>query len=187
MDVDVIGESALGRPMYGVVINERRTRQQRRDYSNWLAVRRLALKDPAKAQRLLDRFDDDIKVPIFIQGGIHGDEYEGVDAAFEIIEKYATTPYGTNPAVDEILDHAVLIFNPIQNPDGRVVGTRQNGNGFDLDRDYLTQSQPETVASISLMKRSLPPELLDLHGYVSPTLIEATTDRTDPASSTTCG
>ena len=181
MDVDVIGESALGRPMYGVVINERRTRQQRRDYSNWLAVRQLALTDPAKAQRLLDRFDDDIKVPIFVQGGIHGDEYEGVDAAFEIIEKYATTPYGTDPAVDEILDHAVLIFNPIQNPDGRVVGTRQNGNGFDLNRDYLTQSQPETVASISLMKRWLPPELLDLHGYVSPTLIEATTKPHNPS------
>lgn len=181
MDVDVIGRSALGRPMYGVVINELRTRQQRRDFSNWLAVRRLALKDPAMAQRLLDRFDEDIKVPIFIQGGIHGDEYEGVDAAIEIIEKYATTPYGTDPAVDEILDHAVLIFNPTQNPDGRVAGTRQNGNGFDLNRDYLTQSQPETIASISLMKRWLPPEVLDLHGYVSPTLIEATTKPHNPS------
>jgi Zinc carboxypeptidase len=181
MDVDVIGRSALGRPMYGVVINARRTRQQRRDFSNWLAVRALALKDPAKAQRLLDRVDDDIKIPIFIQGGIHGDEYEGVDAAIEIIEKYATTPYGTDPAVDEILDHAVLVFNPIQNPDGRVAGTRQNGNGFDLNRDYLTQSQPETIASISLMKRWLPPELLDLHGYVSPTLIEATTKPHNPS------
>ena len=181
MDVDVIGRSALGRPMYGVVINELRTKRQRRDYANWLAVRALALHDPGKAQRLLDHFGDDIKVPIFIQGGIHGNEYEGVDAAFEIIEKYATTRYGTDATVDEILDHAVLIFNPIQNPDGRVVGTRQNGNGFDLNRDYLTQSQPETIASISLMKRWLPPEVLDLHGYVSPTLIEATTKPHNPS------
>jgi Zinc carboxypeptidase len=181
MDVDVIGKSALGRPMYGVVINQLRTKRQRRDFSNWLDLRRLALTDPRAAQRLLDRYDDDVKVPIFIQGGIHGDEYEGVDAAIEIIEKYATTPHGTDPVVDEILDHAVLIFNPIQNPDGRVAGTRQNGNGFDLNRDYLTQSQPETVASIALMKRWLPPEVLDLHGYVSPTLIEATTKPHNPS------
>jgi hypothetical protein len=181
MDVDVIGESALGRPMYSVVINELRTRKQRSDYRNWQAVRSLALRHPRTAQRLLERFDDDVKVPIFVQGGIHGDEYEGVDAAMMIIEKYATTPYGQDPAVDEVLDHAVLVFNPIQNPDGRVAGTRQNGNGFDLNRDYLTQSQSETVASVELMKEWLPPEVLDLHGYVSPTLIEATTKPHNPS------
>ena len=80
-----------------------------------------------------------------------------------------------------MLRHAILIFNPIQNPDGRVAGTRVNGNGFDLNRDYLTQSQSETRASITLMKRWLPPEVLDLHGYVSPTLIEATTKPHNPS------
>src|SRR5918997_588349 len=181
MSVQVIGKSALGRDMYGVVINRLRTSRERRDFRNWVFVRRIALKNPAKAQRLVERFDDDVKVPIFIQGGIHGNEYEGVDAAIEIIEKYATTPYGDDPAVDEVLRHAILIFNPIQNPDGRVAGTRQNGNGFDLNRDYLTQSQSETRASVTLMKRWLPPEVLDLHGYVSPTLIEATTKPHNPS------
>jgi hypothetical protein len=38
-----------------------------------------------------------------------------------------------------------------------VAGTRRNGNGFDLNRDYLTQSQSETRASVSLMKRWLAP------------------------------
>ena len=85
-----------------------------------------------------------MKVPIFIQGGIHGNEYEGVDAAMQLIEKLATTPAGADAEVDEILDQAVVVFNPIQNPDGRVAGTRTNGNGFDLNRDYLTQSQSET-------------------------------------------
>jgi Zinc carboxypeptidase len=181
MDVRVIGESATGREMYGVVINRLRTWRERRDYARWLAVRSLALKDPAKAQRLLDQFGDDVKVPIFVQGGIHGNEYEGVDSAIDLIEKYATTPFGEDPAVDRVLRHSVLIFNPIQNPDGRVAGTRRNGNGFDLNRDYLTQSQSETRASISLMKKWLPPEVLDLHGYVSPTLIEATTKPHNPS------
>ena len=139
------------------------------------------LDDPAKAQRLLDRLDGDVKVPIYIQGGIHGNEYEGVDAAMDMIEKFATTPYGADPVVDEILSHAVLIFNPIQNPDGRVAGTRANSNGFDLNRDFMTQSQPETRNSIRIMKKWLSPEMLDMHGYVTPTLIEATTKPHNPS------
>ena len=181
MQVQVIGKSALGRDLYGVVINRLQTRDERDGFRNWLDVRELALKNPRHAQRMLDRFGDNVKVPIFVQGGIHGNEYEGVDAAVDVIERYATTPAGVDPAVDRVLRHAILVFNPIQNPDGRVAGTRRNGNGFDLNRDYLTQSQSETRASIELMKRWLPPELLDLHGYVSPTLIEATTKPHNPS------
>ena len=98
-----------------------------------------------------------------------------------MIEKFATTPYGTDDQIDEILSHSILIFNPIQNPDGRVFGMRENGNGFDLNRDFLTQSQSETRASITLMKRWLAPEMLDMHGYVGPTLIEATTKPHNPS------
>ncbi len=83
--------------------------------------------------------------------------------------------------MDAILDHTVVVFNVIQNPDGRVAGTRANGNGFDLNRDYLTQSQPETVASVGIMQEWLPPDMLDLHGYVTPTLVEATTKPHNPS------
>jgi hypothetical protein len=181
MRLRVIGESALGRDMYGVVINRLKTRQEQRDYINWKRVRRVMLDNPSKAQRLLRHFGDDIKVPIYVQGGIHGNEFEGVDAAMDTIEKYATTRYGENPVIDEILSHAILIFNPIQNPDGRVSGLRPNGNGFDLNRDFLTQSQSETIASINLMKKWLPPEMLDMHGYVEPMLVEATTKPHNPS------
>jgi hypothetical protein len=121
-----------------------------------------------------------VKVPLYIQGGIHGNEYEGVDASMQLIERLATTPYGTDPEVDQILDHAILLFNPIQNPDGRIAGTRANGNGFDLNRDFLTQSQPETLSSMKIMQDWLPPDMLDMHGYVTPTLIEATTKPHNP-------
>ena len=181
MRIKIIGHSALGKAMYGVVINRLRTRQERRDYLTWRTIRAVALEKPALAQALLRGAGDNVKIPIFVQGAIHGDEYEGVDAAMDIIEKYATTPYGEDPVVDAVLSHAILVFNVIQNPDGRILGRRTNGNGFDLNRDYLTQSQSETIASISLMKRWLPPELLDLHGYVSPTLIEATTKPHNPS------
>ena len=102
-------------------------------------------------------------MPLFIQGAIHGNEYEGVDSNMRLIERLATTPYGTDPEVDAILDGAIVIFNVIQNPDGRVAGTRANGNGFDLNRDFLTQSQSETKASVSIIQEYHPPETLDLH------------------------
>jgi hypothetical protein len=181
MTVEVIGESALGHDLYEVVINAQHTRDQREAYRNWRDLRKVAMDRPDRAQRSLARMGGDVKVPLFIQGGIHGNEYEGVDAAMQVIERLATTPYGSDSEVDRILDHAILIFNPVQNPDGRIAGTRANGNGFDLNRDFLTQAQPETKHSVAIMQRWLPPEMLDLHGYVTPTLIEATTKPHNPS------
>ena len=181
MSVETAGASALGREMFRVTINALDTNERRQAFQRWQEIRRLALTDPARAQALLADADGAVKVPIFIQGGIHGNEYEGVDAAMQLIEKLATTPAGADPEVDAILDHAVVVFNPTQNPDGRVAGTRANGNGFDLNRDYLTQSQSETLASTAIMHDWLPPEVLDLHGYATPTLIEATTKPHNPS------
>ena len=181
MSLEVIGKSALGRDMFLVTVNALDTTQQRRDFQAWQQVRKVALTDPARGQALLAGYGDDVKVPIFVQGAIHGNEYEGVEAIFETLKKLATTPYGADPEVDAVLDHTVMLFNVIQNPDGRVAGTRANGNGFDLNRDFMTQSQSETRASVSIMQKWLPPETLDLHGYVTPTLIEATTKPHNPS------
>jgi hypothetical protein len=181
MSVEVIGQSALGRPMYLVTINALDTVERRQAFHTWQEIRRIALTDPVRAQEILARAEGAVKVPLFIQGGIHGNEYEGVDASMQLIERLATTPDGADPEVDAILDHAVVLFNPIQNPDGRVAGQRPNGNGFDLNRDFLTQSQSETKASISIMQAWLPPDMLDMHGYVTPTLVEATTKPHNPS------
>jgi Zinc carboxypeptidase len=181
MSYEVIGQSAGGRDMYGVVINQLKTSDQRRDYQHWVKWRGVALDDPITAQGYLSKWGDDIKVPVYIQGGIHGNEYEGVDADMKLIQELATTPYGTEQWIDDILDHVILIFNVDQNPDGRAAGQRANGNNFDLNRDFLTQSQSETRASVALMQKWLPLEQLDQHGYVTPTLIEATTKPHNPA------
>jgi hypothetical protein len=181
MSLEVMGQSALGRDMFLVTVNALDTAQQRKDFQAWQQVRKVALTDPARGQALLESYGDDVKVPLYIQGAIHGNEYEGVDAIFETLDKLATTPYGADPEVDAVLDHTVLLFNVIQNPDGRIAGTRANGNGFDLNRDFMTQSQSETQASVAVMQEWLPPEVLDLHGYVTPTLIEATTKPHNPS------
>ena len=181
MTVEEIGHSALGRPLYAVVFNTSDTQAQRLGYEHWKQVRKQAVDDPAKALKELAKTKSGIKIPVLVQGAIHGNEYEGVESNFETIYKLATTPYGEDPLVDKILNNAIVVFNVIQNPDGRVLGQRPNGNGFDLNRDFMTQSQPETKAAISLYQEWLPPEMLDLHGYVSPMLIEATTIPHNPS------
>ncbi len=181
MSVEVIGHSALGRPMYGVVFNPQETPQQVRDAQRWNQLRGIALEDPDRAMALLDKWGDNVKVPVFIQGAIHGNEYEGVEANMQLIEDLATTPYGADPEFDDILNHVILVFNVIQNPDGRVAGQRANGNGFDLNRDFMTQSQPEVQAAVAQIQKWLPVEVLDQHGYVTPTLIEATTKPHNPS------
>ena len=180
MSVEVFGHSAGGRPMYLVTINQLVTHDQRKAFQNWEKIRGDALDDPAKAQKRLEKIGGDFKIPIFIQAAIHGNEYEGVDASMLLVDRLATTPYGTDPLVDSILDHAIVVVNSDQNPDGRAAGTRANGNGFDLNRDFLTQSQPEVNASVSVMQKWLFPDMLDQHGYVTPTLIEATTKPHNP-------
>lgn len=180
MSVEVFAKSATGRDMYKVVINQLKTGAQKQAFYRWQNLRARVLTEPAWAQAQLAAFGDDVKVPLFVQGSIHGNEYEGVDANMRTIERLATTPYGTDPEVDKILDGGVVVFNVIQNPDGRVAGSRANGNGFDLNRDFLTQSQPETKASVRIMQEWLPPDTLDLHLSFTPTLVEATTKPHNP-------
>jgi hypothetical protein len=175
------GVSAQGRPLHLATINALDTRAQRTAYRNWIRIRRIALTNPARAQRLLRGMRGRVKVPLYVQSGIHGNESEGVDSSLQIIDRLATTPYGTDAEVDAILKNAIVIFNVVHNPDGRVLNRRTNGNGFDLNRDFLTQSQSETKASVRVMQRWLPPDVLDLHGYVTPTLIEATTKPHNPS------
>jgi Zinc carboxypeptidase len=180
MTFEVTGQSALGRDMYGVVINALDTETQRKDFKRWKKLRKIELTNPAKAQRRLAHWGDDFKIPLFIQAGIHGNEPEGIDADLMLIERLVTTPYGVDPEVDNILNHSIVIFNVIQNPDGHIANQRANGNNFDLNRDFLTQSQPETKNTVKRIQKWLSPELLDQHGYVTPTLIEATTKPHNP-------
>src|SRR5919109_1991863 len=55
MRVEVIGQSALGRDMYQMTINDLHTAGQRAAYSRLERIRRHALGDPARARELLAR------------------------------------------------------------------------------------------------------------------------------------
>ncbi len=182
MSFGVIGQSA-GQPprdLFGVVVNALDTPEQEEASANWFALREIMLTEPAQAQTMLDGFGDAIKIPIFIEANIHGNEEEGTDAIMQVIRDLVTTPYGLNETVDALLDHAILVVIPSQNPDGRFRGTRANVNGFDMNRDLLVQSQPEIRANVAFQQQWLAPVGLAMHGYVDPTLIDGLTKPHNP-------
>ena len=179
----VIGESELGRDMFGVVVNALDTPAQQAAYGRWQQLRELMLTDPAGAQGLLAGWvagDLDVKLPIFVEANIHGGEREGTDAMMQVIRDLVTLPRGTNDAVDQLLDHALVVVIPTTNPDGRVAGRRQNENRFDLNRDLLVQSQPEIRANTAFQLEWLAPVGLFMHGYYNPTLVDGLTKPHNP-------
>ncbi|NYI04955.1 M14 family zinc carboxypeptidase [Allostreptomyces psammosilenae] len=168
VSVEVIGQSTTGRDLYLVTVTapESRAEAARQD-----RMRERIENDPARAAR--DReIQRDYKVPVLVNNNIHGNEWEGTDAALRLIESLATS---ADPETEELLATTRLYFNVTANPDGRVAGTRANAAGFDMNRDFVTASQPEVRALRQVVIDTQPAVMLDLHGYVNGTLIEPTT------------
>ncbi|PMR62413.1 peptidase [Verrucosispora sp. ts21] len=164
----VAGTSSGGHDLYAVVVTAPETRQQARQQEEW---KRLIEEDPVRARtdrKLLAGY----KTPLFVNANIHGNEWEGTDAALRVIEEFATSG---DPEVTRLLERNRLIFNVTANPDGRIAGTRANGNGYDLNRDLTIVSQPETNLIRELIIDTKPIITLDLHGYVNPTLLHPST------------
>ncbi|GAA1042016.1 M14 family zinc carboxypeptidase [Virgisporangium ochraceum] len=168
VSVEVIGQSAQGRDLYLVTVTAPEKADQTRQQDQW---RRMIEDDPWKAAR--DRkLKAGYKAPVWINGNIHGDEYEGLDGSIRLIEKLATA---TDKATADLLGRTRLYFTVTNNPDGRVLGQRPNGNGFDINRDHATSSQPESRAVRDVVIATQPLVMLDEHGYTGTTLIEPST------------
>ncbi|MFH8606145.1 M14 family zinc carboxypeptidase [Streptomyces sp. NPDC018029] len=168
VSVEIAGRSAGGHQLYLVTVtapeSARETARQER-------MRERIEDSPAAAAR--DKaIKSSYKTPVFINNNIHGNEWEGTDAALKLIEKLAKAKDRKSRS---LLAHNRLYFNITTNPDGRIAGTRANANGFDLNRDFVTASQPETRAVRRIAIAKQPAVMLDLHGYVNGTLIEPTT------------
>jgi hypothetical protein len=168
VSVEVAGESAGGHRLYLVTVtapeSARETRAQERMRELIENAPQTAAKDPAVKKTY--------KTPVFFNNNIHGNEWEGTDAALGLIEQLATAK---DTKTADLLAHSRLYFNITANPDGRIAGTRANANGFDLNRDFVTASQPEARAIRQIGIDKQPAVMVDLHGYVNGTLIEPTT------------
>ena len=165
VSVEVIGRSTQGRELHLVTVTAPETNGQARRQEQ---LRQRIEQDPeaaAKDASLLRSY----KAPVLVNGNIHGNEWEGTDGALQVVEELALS---TDPAVAELLERTRLYVVLSVNPDGRVNNTRANAAGFDMNRDYITASQPEVVATRQVIIDKQPLVFLDMHGYVGGTLIE---------------
>ncbi|MEU6381270.1 M14 family zinc carboxypeptidase [Streptomyces sp. NPDC046909] len=168
VSVEVAGQSAGGHRLYLVTVTAPESTAQTRAQER---MRELIENSPASAAKSAE-IKTRYKAPVFFNNNIHGNEWEGTDASLKLIEQLATA---TDGRTRDLLAHSRLYFNITANPDGRIAGTRANANGFDLNRDFVTASQPEARAMRQIEIDKQPAVMLDLHGYVNGTLIEPTT------------
>jgi len=113
------------------------------------------------------------KTRVYIQANIHAGEVEGKEAVLWLLRSIAK---GERNAW---LKNTVLLINPIYNADGneRVnvanrgsqagpvggMGTRENAQGFDLNRDGTKLETAEARSMVSLLTRYQPHVAMDLH------------------------
>ncbi len=168
VSVEVAGRSAGGHRLYLVTVTAPETARQARTQAR---MRELIERAPALAAKSPE-IKRTYKAPVLLNNNIHGNEWEGTDASLRLVERLATAK---DAATRDLLSRSRLYFNITANPDGRIAGTRTNANGFDMNRDFVTASQPEVRAMRQIMVDKQPAVMLDLHGYVNGTLIEPTT------------
>ena len=133
----------------------------------YMIVSRPLVSTPAEARRLG-------RLVVYVQGNIHAGEVEGKEALLAVVRDLAA---GTGR---NALDSLVLIAVPIYNTDGNEqlgpqernrseqngperVGQRANGQGLDLNRDYVKAEAPETRASLALLTAWDADVFVDLH------------------------
>lgn len=113
------------------------------------------------------------KTRVYIQGNIHAGEVEGKEALLWLLRSIARGER------NDWFRNTVLLINPIYNADGneRVnvanrgtqagpvggMGTRENAQGFDLNRDGTKMETAEARSMASLLTRYQPHVAMDLH------------------------
>ncbi|HSL83249.1 MAG TPA: M14 family zinc carboxypeptidase [Thermoanaerobaculia bacterium] len=127
---------------------------------------------------------------VWLGGSIHGFELSGAEGVLRLLERLATA---SDPATLEVLEGAVVLLDPVLNPDGRdafairnhqLLGHAPNprredwSNDFDLwdalqfrtghyyfdtNRDWFAHTQAETRARVPTLLAWKPQVMVDLH------------------------
>jgi len=132
-----------------------------------VVLSRPAVRSAAEARRLG-------RPIVLLQGNIHGGEVEGKEVVLAVLRDLARDQF------PNVLDSMVIVAVPIYNADGNdamgpqernrgaqngppLIGQRPNGQGFDLNRDYIKAEAPETRAALDLLREWDPDIFVDLH------------------------
>jgi hypothetical protein len=155
--VSSYGRSWQGRPLpYALVSSPAQlsTRRQRQLSTRLRAVR-AGTASPRQRRAVLAG-----PAVTWLAGSVHSNEPSGSDADMRLLYELAAD---NGCATVRRLRQVMLVVAPLQNPDGRAAGTRVNAYGFDLNRDWFAQTQPETRARTALLSRFPPVVLGDQH------------------------
>ncbi len=125
---------------------------------------------------------------VWLQYSVHGNEISGTDAA--MMTAYHLLAASNNEVTQNILNNTLVFIDPLQNPDGRERFTsryyaniglehssdrlsaehnepwpsgRSNHYLFDMNRDWLAITQPETLGKISVINQHKPQVIVDIH------------------------
>jgi hypothetical protein len=99
----------------------------------------------------------DAPAVVWVAGSVHGNEPSGADADLRLLRELA------RDCQSPLLRRVVVVILPVQNPDGHEAHTRVNANGFDLNRDWLALTQPESEARLRLLLTMPPLAYVDQH------------------------
>ena len=147
------------------------------------------LSDPRKTtEKQARELIDNMPSSVWLGYSVHGNEISGTDAAMRTA--YHLLAASNDKTVNKILDNTVVFIDPLQNPDGRTRFTsryyatvglehssdrlsaehnepwprgRSNHYLFDMNRDWLAVTQPETKGRIAAINEFRPLVVIDLH------------------------
>jgi hypothetical protein len=142
----VAGFSVQGRPLRYAVVSALAPDRLRAGLARLRAVR---------AGRV--RSAGDAPAVVWVAGSVHGNEPTGADADLRLLYDLARR------CEDPLLRRVVVVVLADQNPDGHEAHTRVNANGFDLNRDWLAVTQPETEARLRALLAMPPLAYADQH------------------------
>jgi Zinc carboxypeptidase len=148
-----------------------------------------SLIDPRKlrAGPELDQLIQKLPIVVWLSYSIHGSESAAFEAGIQVLYQLVAS---NDPALRDALDHTLILINPCQNPDGHErfatwynahgagrqeqyayehqepwsITGRLNHNFFDLNRDLISLSQPESEAATRALLEWHPQVLADHHG-----------------------
>jgi Zinc carboxypeptidase len=148
-----------------------------------------SLIDPRKlrAGPEVDQLIQKLPIVVWLSYSIHGSESAAFEAGIQVLYQLVAS---NDPALRDALDHALILINPCQNPDGHErfatwynahgagrqeqyayehqepwsITGRLNHNFFDLNRDLISLSQPESEAATRALLEWHPQVLADHHG-----------------------
>jgi hypothetical protein len=179
LSVETIGYTHERRPILFIVA----TSPANRARLDEIRARHIALTEPGSGQQV----DDDMPVVTWLNYGVHGAESSGMDASLPFVYYLAAA---RGERIERILDESVILVTAIFNPDGhnqrvawfdayggqRMISdpahiehdfnwqfARTNHYWFDLNRQWLLQTQPEARAWMKKWHEWRPNLTVDYH------------------------